>query len=106
MHGAGAALRAFDYADDPRVAWLVRLLEMHREDKLLLIATSRAKIEAIDAALRTRTGTTVACFHEAMTLLQRDRAAAWFAQDVGARLLLCRSEERRVGKGWRSWWGA
>lgn len=89
MHGAGAALRAFDYADDPRVAWLVRLLEMHREDKFLLIATSRAKIEAIDAALRTRTGATVACFHEAMTLLQRDRAAAWFAQDVGARLLLC-----------------
>jgi len=67
----------------------VRLLEVHRDDKFLLIATSRAKIEAIDAALRTRTGTTVACFHEAMTLLQRDRAAAWFAQDAGARLLLC-----------------
>jgi len=89
MHGAGAAQRAFDYSDDPRVAWLVRLLEVHRDDKFLLIATSRAKIEAIDAALRTRTGTTVACFHEAMTLLQRDRAAAWFAQDAGARLLLC-----------------
>ncbi|HEY9112570.1 MAG TPA: RNA polymerase-associated protein RapA, partial [Rhodanobacteraceae bacterium] len=87
--GVASAQRTFDYTGDPRIAWLVRLLETHRDDKFLLIATSRAKVEAIDAALRTRTGATVACFHEAMTLLQRDRAAAWFAQDGGARLLLC-----------------
>ncbi|HKT41888.1 MAG TPA: RNA polymerase-associated protein RapA [Rhodanobacteraceae bacterium] len=87
MHGA--APRAFDYGADPRVAWLVRLLDAHRDDKFLLIATSRAKVEAIDAALRTRTGTTIAGFHSGMTLLQRDRAAAWFAQPDGARLLLC-----------------
>ncbi|MDE2054106.1 MAG: RNA polymerase-associated protein RapA [Xanthomonadaceae bacterium] len=84
-----AAPRAFDYGADPRIAWLVRLLDAHRDDKFLLIATSRAKVEAIDAALRTRTGAPTACFHSDMTRLQRDRAAAWFAQPDGARLLLC-----------------
>ncbi|TAN09085.1 MAG: RNA polymerase-associated protein RapA [Rhodanobacteraceae bacterium] len=89
LRGPADPQRALDYAGDPRVPWLVQLLEAHREDKFLLIATTRAKVEAIDAALRTRTGAAVACFHEGMTLLQRDRAAAWFATARGARLLLC-----------------
>ncbi|HEY8228855.1 MAG TPA: RNA polymerase-associated protein RapA [Rhodanobacteraceae bacterium] len=87
MHGA--APHAFDYSADPRIAWLVQLLDAHRDDKFLLIAVSRTKVEAIDAALRTRTGAAIASFHSDMTLLQRDRAAAWFAQPEGARLLLC-----------------
>ncbi|MGH8145964.1 MAG: RNA polymerase-associated protein RapA [Rhodanobacteraceae bacterium] len=81
--------RTIDYADDPRIGWLVELLAEYPDDKFLLIAMTRVKVEAIDAALRTRTGTAVACFHEGMTLLQRDRAAAWFAQADGARVLLC-----------------
>jgi ATP-dependent helicase HepA len=89
VRGTTAEPRTLDYTDDPRIEWLVRLLDAHRDDKFLLIATTRAKVEAIDAALRTRTGTRMASFHEAMTLLQRDRAAAWFAQADGARLLLC-----------------
>ncbi|HET7610787.1 MAG TPA: RNA polymerase-associated protein RapA [Rhodanobacteraceae bacterium] len=83
-----AAQRALDYSNDPRIAWLVALLDRHREDKFLLIASTRAKVEALDVALRTRTGASVALFHEGLTLLQRDRAAAWFAQADGARLLL------------------
>ncbi|HET7931451.1 MAG TPA: RNA polymerase-associated protein RapA, partial [Rhodanobacteraceae bacterium] len=86
---AAAAERALAYADDPRIAWLAGLLAAHAEDKFLLIATTRNKVEAIEAALRTRTGATFAGFHEGMTLLQRDRAAAWFARPDGARLLLC-----------------
>ena len=89
MHGGTATRRDIDYANDPRTDWLARLLDEHRDDKFLLTATTRAKVEAIDAALRSRTGAAVACFHEGMTLLQRDRAAAWFAQAGGARLLLC-----------------
>jgi len=89
MRGAMAEPRTLDYTDDPRIEWLVGLLDAYRDDKFLLIASTRAKVEAIDAALRTRTGARVASFHEAMTLLQRDRAAAWFAQADGARLLLC-----------------
>jgi ATP-dependent helicase HepA len=77
-----------DYARDPRIAWLVNLLAAKPDTRFLLIATTRAKVEAIEAALRTRTGAAVATFHEGLTLLQRDRAAAWFAQTGGARLLL------------------
>ncbi|HEX5960168.1 MAG TPA: RNA polymerase-associated protein RapA [Rhodanobacteraceae bacterium] len=89
VRGGAAAPITLDYTVDPRTAWLVRLLGTHPDDKFLLIATTRAKVEAIEAALRTRTGAAVACFHEDLTLLQRDRAAAWFAQADGARLLLC-----------------
>ncbi|MBS0382689.1 MAG: RNA polymerase-associated protein RapA [Proteobacteria bacterium] len=89
MRAGNPAQRTLDYSRDPRIAWLAQLLDMHRDDKFLLIAGTRAKVDAIDAALRTRSGAGVACFHEGMSLLQRDRAAAWFAQTGGARVLLC-----------------
>ncbi len=81
--------RTCEYHDDPRITWLAALLDAHDGDRFLLIASTRVKVEAIEAALRTRTGATIATFHDGMTLLQRDRAAAWFAQADGARLLLC-----------------
>lgn len=78
-----------DYAGDPRLAWLLDLIESHAEDKLLLICRSQSKVIALEEALRTRSGIKVARFHEGMTLLQRDRNAAFFADPQGARLLLC-----------------
>jgi ATP-dependent helicase HepA len=78
-----------DYAEDPRIDALVELLETHPQDKFLLICRTRAKVLAIEEALRTRSGVGVARFHEGLGLLQRDRNAAWFAQPDGARLLLC-----------------
>jgi ATP-dependent helicase HepA len=89
LRGDEAEPYAIDYAADPRIDWLLRLLDGHRDDKFLLIATSRAKVEAIETALRTRTGVAMARFHAGMSLLQRDRVAAWFSQGDGARLLLC-----------------
>ncbi|PWK92099.1 RNA polymerase-associated protein RapA [Fulvimonas soli] len=78
-----------DYADDPRLAALVALLERHPQDKFLLICRSQAKVLALEEALRTRTGAGIARFHEGLGIVQRDRNAAWFAQPDGARLLLC-----------------
>ncbi|HXS73360.1 MAG TPA: RNA polymerase-associated protein RapA [Rhodanobacteraceae bacterium] len=78
-----------DYENDPRIEWLAGLLDAHPRDKFLLICRSPAKVQALEAALRTRSGVATARFHEDMGLLQRDRAAAWFAQADGARLLLC-----------------
>jgi len=77
------------YADDPRLGWLLALIGKLGEDKLLLICRSQAKVLALEEALRTRSGIKVARFHEGMTLLQRDRNAAYFADSEGARLLLC-----------------
>lgn len=78
-----------DYANDPRLAALVELLDGHPQDKFLLICRSQAKVLALEEALRTRTGTGIARFHEGLGIVQRDRNAAYFAQPDGARLLLC-----------------
>jgi ATP-dependent helicase HepA len=58
-------------------------------DKILLICRSQAKAVALEAALRKVTTLPVGLFHEGMTLVQRDRSAAWFAEPDGARLLIC-----------------
>jgi ATP-dependent helicase HepA len=78
-----------DYSADPRLDALVALLDAHPQDKFLLICRSQAKVLALEEALRTRTGTGIARFHEGLGIVQRDRNAAYFAQADGARLLLC-----------------
>jgi len=83
------ALVEVDYASDPRIELLIRLLDQHPRDKFLLICRSQAKVLALEEALRTRSGVGVARFHEGLGIIQRDRNAAFFAQPDGARLLLC-----------------
>jgi ATP-dependent helicase HepA len=56
--------------------------------KVLLLCRTRAKVQALEEALRLRSGLHVARFHEDMNLLQRDRNAAFFADPEGARLLI------------------
>ncbi len=77
------------YLDDPRLAWLVNLLDTHPGGKFLLITRCQAKLHALDEALRLRSGVALARFHEGLGIVQRDRAAAHFADPGGARLLLC-----------------
>ncbi len=80
---------ALDYDTDPRVDWLLNRLQEHPEDKVLLICTTTEKCLAIEAALRTRAKVHAAVFHERLTIVQRDRNAAWFAAPDGAQLLIC-----------------
>ncbi|HEY6984799.1 MAG TPA: RNA polymerase-associated protein RapA [Rhodanobacteraceae bacterium] len=79
----------YRYANDPRLPWLVALIERLAREKFLLICRSQSKVLALEEALRLTTGVKVARFHEGMTILQRDRNAAWFAEADGARVLLC-----------------
>ena len=79
----------FDLAKDPRVAWLVELLQTLEPQKVLLIGRTVEKAEALDAALRRLVTIKTGIFHEGLTLVQRDRNAAWFAEPEGARLLIC-----------------
>jgi ATP-dependent helicase HepA len=78
-----------DYSQDPRVPWLRDLLRDQTDEKLLLICQTRPQVEAINAALARLVNVPTAVFHEELTLVQRDRNAAYFADPVGARLLLC-----------------
>lgn len=77
------------YTADPRFDWLVSLLQDVAPDKVLLICQTPQKAIAVEAALRRRTSVAAAAFHEHMSLIQRDRGAAWFADPDGARLLVC-----------------
>jgi ATP-dependent helicase HepA len=79
---------AHDYARDPRTDWLLKILDDIAPYKALLLCRSRAKVQALEEALRLRSGLPVARFHEDMNLLQRDRNAAFFADPEGARLLI------------------
>jgi ATP-dependent helicase HepA len=76
---------------DPRVPWLLNLLKTElKHQKVLLIARSGPVVESLELALRVHGGIRTAMFHEAMSLLERDQAAAYFADDTyGAQILLC-----------------
>ena len=78
-----------DFTQDPRIDWLIELLRSLGEEKVLLICRSRAKTEALEEVLRSRLNAKFAVFHEGLSLVRRDRHAAWFAEEDGARLLMC-----------------
>src|SRR5690606_38651518 len=76
--------------EDPRVDWIGTLLRAHRGRKFLLICHARATAEALERYLNLGLGLRSAVFHEGMSLLERDRAAAWFAEnESGAQVLVC-----------------
>lgn len=77
------------FEDDPRVTWLIKKMKKLFPAKVLLICRSKKKVLALDKALRERSNLKVGVFHEDLTIVQRDRNAAWFAEASGARLLLC-----------------
>ena len=81
--------QTFELTRDPRVLWLVALLQQLQPQKVLVISRTIEKAEALDAALRRHLTIKTGIFHEGLTLLQRDRSAAWFAEPEGARLLIC-----------------
>jgi ATP-dependent helicase HepA len=72
-----------------KVKWLAELLKKLRQQKLLLICGSRELAEEIYERLQREINVNCAVFHEGLTLLQRDRNAAYFAEDEGARVLIC-----------------
>ncbi|HDO1327869.1 TPA: RNA polymerase-associated protein RapA [Aeromonas veronii] len=75
---------------DPRVEWLLELLLSARQQKVLVICSEAATAITLEEALRTREGIRGAVFHEGMSILERDKASAYFAQqEGGAQVLLC-----------------
>jgi len=75
---------------DPRVTWLEQFFKQHRHDKVLVICASRHTASDLHAHCNYKLGMNIAMFHEDMDLIERDRAAAFFADDVdGAQALIC-----------------
>lgn len=75
---------------DPRIGYLTELLRRLVGTKLLLICSSAETASDLCELLRQRAGIPAALFHEGMTIIERDRAAAWFADpEAGAQILVC-----------------
>ncbi|MES2660284.1 MAG: helicase-related protein [Verrucomicrobiota bacterium] len=72
-----------------KVKWLTELLEELGEEKILVITRTRELAEEVLDELVFATGVKGVLFHEDLTLLQRDRNAAFFAEEEGARILVC-----------------
>lgn len=79
----------FWFNEDPRLDWLVGLMEQLDPAKVLLICRTKEKVLALEKALSQRVSLNIGVFHEDLNIIQRDRNAAWFAEENGARLLLC-----------------
>mgnify|MGYP002700098302 FL=1 len=75
---------------DPRVDYLIELLQSLKKEKVLVICANAQTAMDLEAVLRIREGIRSAVFHEGLSIFERDKAAAYFAQDEdSAQLLLC-----------------
>ena len=75
---------------DPRVEWLLGFLTSNRDKKVLVICAKAATALQLEQVLREREAIRAAVFHEGLSIIERDRAAAWFAsEEDGAQVLLC-----------------
>ncbi|MGV6859847.1 MAG: RNA polymerase-associated protein RapA [bacterium] len=75
---------------DARIEWLVQFLDQINPQKVLLICRDRRTAQDIVEALRQLRGIPASAFHEGLSIIERDRAGAWFAeQENGAQLLAC-----------------
>ncbi|SFQ75859.1 ATP-dependent helicase HepA [Halopseudomonas formosensis] len=75
---------------DPRVDWLIDTLKMLKHSKVLVICAHAETALDLDDALRVRSGIPATVFHEGMSIVERDRAAAFFAdEEFGAQVMIC-----------------
>ncbi|MGB0721398.1 MAG: RNA polymerase-associated protein RapA [Gammaproteobacteria bacterium] len=76
--------------EDPRVGWLAKQLAVLAPDKVLVICALAETAIALRQVLMDRHGRAVTVFHEGMEIVERDRAAAYFADaEEGAQALIC-----------------
>lgn len=77
-------------AEDPRVSWLEQTLVGLRPQKVVVICARAETAMALEHYLQLRAGIRSAAFHEQLSLVERDRAAAYFADtEQGAQALIC-----------------
>lgn len=78
-----------DNSLDSRAAWLIEFMSEHYPLKMLVICSHMDTVKSLAEHLR-KAGVQSAQFHEDLSIVERDRAAAWFADpEEDCRLLLC-----------------
>ena len=75
---------------DSRVTWLSEWLNEHKVDKVLVICAQAETAQSLELYLRVNKGLRSSVFHEGLSLVHRDRAAAYFAdEEEGAQVMIC-----------------
>ena len=75
---------------DPRVDWFTAQLKLLKGEKVLTICANASSALQLSEVLRVKSGTRSTVFHEGMGIVERDRAANYFAQsEDGAQVLIC-----------------
>ncbi|MGH8475706.1 MAG: RNA polymerase-associated protein RapA, partial [Methylococcales bacterium] len=86
---------------DPRANWLRERIQSLRPRKILVITvTAQSALELADY-LKLRAGISAAVFHEELSLVERDRAAAFFANPESGSLVLICSEIGSEGRNFQ-----
>ncbi len=76
---------------------MIDLLKSNRNEKILVICAKAATALTLEQSLREREGIRGTVFHEGMSILERDKAAAYFAQeDAGARCCSVRKSAQKA----------
>jgi ATP-dependent helicase HepA len=79
-----------NFQNDARYLWLVEKVKQLAGKKALLICKHAQTAMDLEETLKMKAGISSAVFHEHMTIIERDRAAAYFAdEESSARLLIC-----------------
>ena len=77
---------------DEKIHWLIDFLKSHRNEKILVICKTAQTAIQLEQILREKEAIRSAVFHERMSIIERDRAAAYFADtNNGAQVLLSSS---------------
>ena len=77
---------------DPRIEWLITFLKNHRDEKILVICKQADTAIQLEQVLREKEAIRSAVFHEKMSIVERDKASAYFAQqEEGAQVLISSS---------------
>jgi ATP-dependent helicase HepA len=79
----------FGTLEDPRVEWLCKFAAENKNEKILVICRTMEKAIRIHNVIGKSIKVDAGLFHEEMTILQRDRNAAWFGEENGAVMLIC-----------------
>ena len=75
---------------DPRINWLTDKLNQLQPEKVLVIAAHASTALDIAQHLKMREGIHASVFHEGLSIVERDRAAAFFADaEDGSQVLIC-----------------
>ncbi|WP_454784803.1 RNA polymerase-associated protein RapA [Legionella sp. WA2024007413] len=75
---------------DPRVRWLADKINAVFPQKVLVICAKANTAISLDQYLKVKVGLRSTSFHEGLSIIERDRAAAYFAeQENGAQALIC-----------------